>query len=109
VWTDSPNVLGIAEEMKAKSKLVQAADAHARAVAQGEAELAISLTSSLLLVWGVDVIGKIPSELQNYLVFTAAVEAAATQPEAAKAFVKHLTAPEAVSVIKAKGWEPVTR
>ena len=29
-------------------------------------------------------------------------------PEAAKAFIKYLTAPEAIPVIKAKGWEPVT-
>lgn len=101
--------LGIAEEMKAKTKPQQAADQIAKAVADGEAELAIALTSSLLLARGVDLVGKLPSELQNYLVFTASIGAAAAQPEAGKALIKFLTAPEAIPVIKAKGWEPITK
>jgi molybdate transport system substrate-binding protein len=98
--------LGIAEEMKSKTKPQQAADRIPQAVADGEAELAIALTSSLLLAKGVEVVGKLPAELQNYLVFTASVGASAKEPEAAKAFIRHLTAPEAHAVIKAKGWEP---
>ena len=43
------------------------------------------------------------------LVFEAGVGAAASEPEAAKALIKHLMSPEAVPVIKAKGWEPATR
>lgn len=101
--------LGIAEEMKAKTKPQQAAEQIAQAVADGEVELAVALTSSLLLARGVDLVGKLPSELQNYLVFTASIGAGAAQPEAAKAFIKYLTAPEAIPVIKAKGWEPVTK
>jgi len=77
----------------------------AQAVADGEAELASQVTS-LLLVRGVELVGKIPPELQNYLVFEAGVGAAASEPEAAKALIKHLMSPEAVPVIKAKGWEP---
>lgn len=98
--------LGIADEMKAKTKPQQAADRIALAVAEGDAEFAIALTSSLLLAKGIEVVGKIPAELQNYLVFTAGTGAATTQPEAAKAFITYLTAPEAHSVIKTKGWEP---
>ena len=101
--------LGIAEEMKAKTKPQQAAEQIAKAVADGEAELAIALTSSLLLARDVDLVGKLPSELQNYLVFTASISAAAAEPEAAKAFITYLTAPEAAIVMRAKGWEPVTR
>jgi molybdate transport system substrate-binding protein len=63
----------------------------------------------LLLVRGVELVGKIPPELQNYLVFEAGVGVAASEPEAAKALIKHLMSPEAVPVIKAKGWEPATR
>lgn len=76
---------------------------------KAEVELAIAVTSSLLLVRGVELVGKIPPELQNYLVFEASVGAAARQPEAGKALIKHLTSPEAAPVIKAKGWEPATR
>ena len=101
--------LGIAEDMRAKTKPQQAAERIAQAVADGEAELAIALTSSLLLSRGVDLIGNLPSELQNYLVFTAGIGAAAAQPDAAKAFIKHVTAPTAAPVLKAKGWEPFTQ
>jgi molybdate transport system substrate-binding protein len=98
--------LGIAAEMKAKTKPQQAADRIAQAVADGEAEFALALTSSLLLVRGAEVVGMLPVELQNYLVFTASISSATNQPEPAKAFIAHLTAPEAVPVIKKKGWEP---
>jgi len=100
--------LGIVEEIRAKSKPQQAVDRVAKAVAEGEAELAITVTS-LLMIPGVDLVGKIPPELQTYLVFTAGVSVAAKQPEAAKALVKYLTSPEAAPVIKARGWEPATR
>ena len=91
--------LGIAEEMRAKIKPPQAPKSIAQAVADGEAELAIAVTSNLLLVRGVELVGKIPPELQNYLVFTAGVSAAAKQPDAARALIKHFTSPEAVPVI----------
>jgi molybdate transport system substrate-binding protein len=100
--------LGIVEEVRAKSKPQQAVDRVAKAVAEGEAELAITVTS-LLMVPGVELVGKIPPELQTYLVFTAGVSVAAKQPEAAKALVKYLTSPDAAPVIKARGWEPATR
>ena len=100
--------LGITEEIRARTKPQQAVDRVAKAVAEGEAELAITVTS-LLMVPGVELVGKIPAELQTYLTFTAGVGVAATQPEAAKALIKHLTSPEAAPVITARGWEPVTR
>lgn len=101
--------LGIAEEMKARTKAQQATERIAQAVADGEAELAIAVTSSLLLVRGVELVGEIPPELQNYLMFEASVGAAARQPQAATALIKFLTSPEAVPVIKAKGFDPGTQ
>jgi molybdate transport system substrate-binding protein len=100
--------LGIAEEIRARTKPQQAVDRVAKAVAEGEAELAITVTS-LLMIPGVELVGKIPPELQTYLMFTAGVGVAAKQPEAANALIKYLTSPEAAPVIKARGWEPATR
>jgi molybdate transport system substrate-binding protein len=100
--------LGIAEEIKARTKPQQAVDHVAKAVAEGEAELAITVTS-LLMVPGVELVGKIPPELQTYLTFTAAVGVAANHPDAARALIKHLTSPDASAVIKSRGWEPATR
>ncbi len=99
--------LGIREQMKAKTKPQQIPELVPQAVAAGEAELGIALTS-VLAVHGVELAGLLPPELQNYLVFTAGVGAAAAQPDAAKRLVKHLTAPEAAPVVRAKGWERVT-
>jgi molybdate transport system substrate-binding protein len=101
--------LGITEEMKAKTKPQHAAEHVARAVVDGTAELAIGLTGSLMLVPGVEIVGRLPPELQNELVFTAAIGAAAAQPEVAKAFIAHITALEAAPVLRSKGWEPVQR
>ena len=100
--------LGIAEQLKAKTKPNTPARVP-QAVAEGEAELAIASSPSLVGVKGVDFVGLLPTDLQSYFINTAGVVTAAKQPEAAKAFVKHLTTPEAAAVIKAKGMEPMSR
>ena len=100
--------LGIAEQVKGKTK-ANNPQRVPQAVAEGEAELAIAGSPSLVAAKGVDFVGLLPSDLQSYFINTAGVVTAAKQPEAAKAFVKHLTTPEAAAVIKAKGMEPLAR
>jgi molybdate transport system substrate-binding protein len=97
--------LGIAAEIKAKAK-TQPGGAVAELVARGEAEIAVQQISELLPVKGADYVGPFPPELQNYTAFTAALGPAPREPAAARAFIDFLTAPSAVSVIKAKGMEP---
>ena len=100
--------LGIAEQMKAKTKpndLVRVP----QVVAAGEVELAIAGIPTLLSVKGVQVVGPLPGELQSWFVNTAGVSATAKQPDAAKALIKYLATPEAAAVIKAKGMEPLGR
>ena len=100
--------LGIAEQMKGKTKL-NALVRVPQVIAAGEVELAIAGIPTLLSVKGVQVVGLLPAELQSWFVNTAGVSAAAKQPDAAKALIKHLTAPEAAAVIKANGMEPLGR
>ena len=100
--------LGIAEEIKVKTKPQKSVDRVLQAVADGEAELGFATIGAILSVRGVKVLGPFPPELQNYVVFTAGVGAAAKEAEAARALIKFLTAPAAVPVIKAKGMEPGT-
>jgi molybdate transport system substrate-binding protein len=96
---------GIAEEMKAKTKLLSGVSA-ADAVAQGEAELGFTMISEILPVAGAELAGPLPPEVQVYTVFPAAMSSSAREPAAAYAFVRFLKTPEAVKVIREKGMEP---
>jgi hypothetical protein len=46
---------------------------------------------------GADLVGPLPDELQQLIVYTAAIGSAAKKPDAARALLKHLTTPEARS------------
>jgi molybdate transport system substrate-binding protein len=97
--------LGIAEALKAKTKLLGNVPA-AEVVAKGEAEIGLTQIAEILPFPGAELAGPLPAEIQIYTVFEAGVSAAAKEGEAAKAFVQFLTAPAAAPVIKAKGLEP---
>jgi ABC-type Fe3+ transport system substrate-binding protein len=45
----------------------------------------------------------LPMELQQITTSAGGVTAAAKQPEPAKAFIRHLTSPEASTIYKSKG------
>jgi molybdate transport system substrate-binding protein len=97
--------LGIADEMKAKTKVQTAPPKIAEAVAKGDAELGVFL-GNVLIAPGVDLVGPFPGELQNELVFAGAVAADSEQADAAKAFIAFLKTPDAVALFKAKGLMP---
>lgn len=97
--------LGIAEAMQPKTKF--GAGFVAELVAKGEAEMAVQLISDHLAVPGVELVGPLPAEVQNYVVFTAGVGADVKDPGPAKELITFLTAPSAVPVLKPKGLEPV--
>jgi molybdate transport system substrate-binding protein len=97
--------LGIGEEMKAKTKPQTAPIQIAPAVAKGEAELGVFLMN-VLVAPGVELAGPFPGDLQQELVFTAAVGADTQETAAAKALIDYLRTPAASAVIKAKGMTP---
>ena len=97
--------LGIGEAMKAKTKPQTATGDIAKAVVKGDAELGVFLIN-VLMAPGVELAGPFPADLQQELVFTAAIAADTKEAEAARAFIAFLKTPAAVSVIKAKGMEP---
>ena len=97
--------LGIAEAMRAKTRPQGTPAQIAPAVAKGEAELGVFLIN-VLTAPGVELAGPFPAELQQELVFTAAVAADSKEADAAKAFISFLTTPASAAVIKAKGMNP---
>jgi molybdate transport system substrate-binding protein len=98
-------VLGIAEEMKAKTKAQPNPAQIVEAVANGDADLAVFLVN-VLADPRLEVIGPFPGQVQREVVYTTAVAANAREPEAARAFIAHLLSATAGAVIKAKGMTP---
>jgi len=97
--------LGIAEAMKAKTKVQVAPTAIAPAVASGEAELGIFL-ANVFNAPGIELAGPFPADLQQELVFPAAIATNVKQPAAAKTLIDFLKTPAAVAAIKAAGMTP---
>ena len=96
--------LGIAEEMRPKIRLTSRPVAEL--VASGEAEVGMQQIVAILPVQGADLVGPLPSELQNVIVYAAGIAAAAANPDAAAAFIGFMATPEAVRIIRAKGLDP---
>ena len=96
--------LGIADAVNAKATLAQGGYI-VEPVGRGEIELGIHQISEILPVPGIELVGPLPSEIQTFIVFTAAIPANAKEPTAAKALVDFLTSPRATSVLKSKGLE----
>jgi molybdate transport system substrate-binding protein len=97
--------LGIADEMKAKTRAEALPTAIAPAVARGDAELGIFLTN-VFKAPGIELAGPFPADLQQELIFPAALAADAKEPAAARALIDFLKTPAAVAAIKAVGMTP---
>jgi molybdate transport system substrate-binding protein len=97
--------LGIAEQMKAKTKPQTTTGQIAQAVAKGDAELGVFLVN-VLIAPGTELAGSFPAELQQELVFTAAVAVDSRQADAARAFIDYLRTPAAAMVITTLGMTP---
>jgi molybdate transport system substrate-binding protein len=98
--------LGIASEIKAKSKFPPPAGFVGNLLVNGEVDLAIQSKPELTTTPGVEVVGPFPGDLANTSVFAAGVGAGAKDAAAANALVKFLTSPEAKATFKAKGFDP---
>ncbi len=96
--------LGIAEEMKPKTKLTSAPVAEL--VAAGEAEIGMQQIVAILPVKGAELAGPLPSELQNVIIYAAGLAAGAPDTVAARDFIDFMRTEAARRLIRAKGMEP---
>jgi len=97
--------LGLASELKPKSKLVQNAELVVPAVANGEAEIGFTLSSSATGATTVEFI-PLPAEVQNYTVYMAGIVARSKELDAARALVNFLSSATGKDAMKARGFEP---
>ena len=96
--------LGIAGVIKAKAVVIDGIVG--KLAASGEAEIAVQQVSELMQADGVDIVGRLPDELQSVTVFSAGVFTASTQSELARAFVADLASPAHAALIRRNGMEP---
>ena len=98
--------LGVADQIKGKLKQTPTGIFVGNIVADGTAEIGFQQVSELAHFPGVDFVGPLPAEIQEITVFSAGIQVGAKQVDAAKDWVKFLTAPAAASAFKSKGLEP---
>ena len=98
--------MGIYDESKAKLRQAPPGVAVGELIARGEVEIGLHQMSELLPVAGIDTLGPLPADVQQFTVFSAGASTAAKTPEGAKELVKFLTTPGAVPLIRKKGMEP---
>lgn len=97
--------LGISEEMKARIKGYATPAQFVQGVAAGEVDFGIFLRN-VLTAPGLDVVGSVPTDLHQEVVFTAAVAEYTTAARAAEAFIAFLRTPAATTLLKARGMTP---
>jgi molybdate transport system substrate-binding protein len=98
--------LGVADIVKPKLKQTPTGVFVGTIVANHEVEIGFQQVSEFVHFPGVDYVGPLPAEVQEVTVFSAGVQVGAKEAEAAKAWVRFLTAPAAAPVYRKMGLEP---
>ena len=96
--------LGIAEAIAAKVKF--ASGPVAELVARGEAELGMQQIIAILPVAGAELVGPLPAELQNVIIYAAGISSRAADTAAAAAFFTFLRREEAKRLMRTNGLDP---
>jgi molybdate transport system substrate-binding protein len=97
--------LGLAPEMKDKTVFAVGRPV-GEVIASGEAEIGMQQIIENQPVKGAHLVGPLPSELGNFVLYSAGLAAAAVDRATVHAFVAFLGSAEAVRIIRAKGMEP---
>jgi molybdate transport system substrate-binding protein len=98
--------MGIAEEMKPKTKYPPPGGFSAALLMTGEAELAVQQKPELLHVAGSEIVGMLPGDLNLITEFVVGIMPGSKNLEAAKALIAMLRSAEAKRVFRLKGLDP---
>ena len=100
--------LGIEAEVNAKAVIIPSGFTAERA-ASGEVELAVQQVSELMVVPGIEVVGKLPAEIQTVAVFSAGLLTGTQRPDEAGGLLRLLSSPDIAAVLRRTGLEPASR
>jgi molybdate transport system substrate-binding protein len=95
--------MGLLAELKPKFRTPPSGANIGELVAKGEVEIGFQQVSELIHYPGVDFIGPLPAAVQQTTVFSGGVHAGAREPDAARDFLKFLSAPEHAAVLRKHG------
>jgi molybdate transport system substrate-binding protein len=98
--------LGIAEQMKAKTVLLNKAGLAGVLVANGEAEIVVQPMQELVVVTGIDIVGPLPDELQDIVAYPAAIMTTAKEIAPSSALINFLRTPETRALVEVMGMVP---
>lgn len=98
--------MGITDAVKPKLMLDSEAGGAQRNVADGKADLVLTLIPEIKFFPGVDLAGAMPADFQSYVNFSAGVATNTSDAAASKALIQFIKGPAGASVLKAKAMEP---
>lgn len=96
---------GITDVMKAKTVLEQGSDGSNARVADGTAQMILTLVSEILPAPGVQLVGPLPNDVQHYVNFAMGTSKNSKNTDADKALTKFLSSPAVEGTLKAKGMQ----
>jgi molybdate transport system substrate-binding protein len=94
---------GITDAMKPKTILEQGSIRSTARVAQGDADLVMTLVSEILPIQGIELAGPLPEAVQSYVSFAAGIGSKTGDADAGKKLIGFLTGPSIAPTLKAKG------
>jgi molybdate transport system substrate-binding protein len=97
---------GIADELKARIVTPPPGIPVGSLVAQGEVALGFQQLSELINLEGITVLGPLPPAIQITTTFSAGICTVSRQPEAVRALLAALAAPEAAAAKRRQGMDP---
>ncbi|WP_165585473.1 substrate-binding domain-containing protein [Roseococcus sp. SYP-B2431] len=98
--------MGLAAEVNAKATVIPSGFT-GQLLLDGKVELAVQQVSELMAVPGIDILGRIPKELQPDTIFSAGLFAETGKEREARDFVAAIAGPSVALLYVEKGLEPV--
>ena len=91
--------------MKAKTVLEQGSERSNARVADGSAEMILTLVTEIMPAPGVQLVGPLPNDVQHYVNFAVGTSKNSKNTDADKALTKFLSSPAVEGTLKVKGMQ----